>query len=99
MKKKSIRQSKSLIISLFTAFLCLAAGTVRAQLFLSRGDYSPAALEEIAAGAPSPEFRALLEEHIDPVQLKHAMVEVNTAVINLFMLWVEPYFRIEERLQ
>ena len=31
MKKKSIRQSKSLIISLFTAFLCLAAGTVRAQ--------------------------------------------------------------------
>ncbi len=75
------------------------AGTVRAQLFLSRGDYSPAALEEIAAGAPSPEFRALLEEHIDPVQLKHAMVEVNTAVINLFMLWVEPYFRIEERLQ
>ena len=31
MKKKSIRQSKNLIISLFAAFLCLAAGTVRAQ--------------------------------------------------------------------
>lgn len=72
-----------------------AGGAVRDQLFLSRGDYSPQALEELAGRAPSPEFRALLEEQIDPERLKWAMAEINTAVTDLFMLWVEPYPRME----
>lgn len=76
-----------------------AARAVRDQLFLSQWDFSPASLRAMAEEAPSPEFRALLEEHIDPEQLKHAMTEINTAVTNLFMLWAEPYLRMEERSQ
>lgn len=74
-----------------------SAGAVRDQLFLSHWDYSPTALEAIAEEAPSSEFRALLEEQIDPERLKQAMAEINTAVMNLFMLWVEPYLQMEER--
>ena len=72
-----------------------AAGAVRDQLFLSRWDYSPQALEEMAEQAPSPEFRALLEEQIDPERLRGAMAEVNAAVTDLFMLWVEPYLQMK----
>lgn len=76
-----------------------AAGAVRDQLFLSQWDYSPASLEAKSEDAPTPEFQALLEEQIDPRRLKNAMAEINTAVVNLFMLWVEPYLWMEERPQ
>lgn len=73
-----------------------AAGAVREQVFLSRWDYSPQTLATLAEEAPSPAFRALLEEHIDPKGLRVALAKVNRAVTDLFMLWVDPYLRMEK---
>lgn len=71
-----------------------ASRAVRDQIFLSRWDYSPQTLTAMAKNAPSPEFRALLEEHIDPERLEHAMTEINEAVSNLFMMWLAPYIEM-----
>ena len=73
-----------------------AARAVRGQIFLSRWDYSPQVLEARAKEAPSPEFRALLEEQINPERIKKAMSVVNGAVSNLLMLLVSPYLPMEE---
>lgn len=77
----------------------LAPGTVRDQLFLAGRDYSPQLLNELAAGSPSPELRALLEETIDPDAIASAMGEINSAVTELFMLWIDPYLRMEHPKQ
>ena len=72
-----------------------AARAVRGQIFLSRWNYSPQVLEARAKEAPSPEFRALLEEQINPERIKKAMSVVNGAVSNLLMLLVSPYLPME----
>lgn len=71
-----------------------AMGSVRGELFLTARDYSPQALRALAANSPSPELGALLEKHIDERRLACAMREVNMAVMDLYMLWVEPYLRM-----
>lgn len=68
-----------------------APGTVRGQIFLPRRDCRPETLRALAAEAPSPDFRALLEKYASGDRLAAAMREINTAVTDLYLLWVEPY--------
>ena len=74
----------------------VAPGTLRSQIFLSERDYSPEALRKLAARAPSQELRELLEASISEERLACAMREINRAVMNLYMLFVEPYLRMGE---
>lgn len=75
-----------------------AAG-LREQIFLPGRDFSPASLEAMAEGAPTPEFRMFLEELLSAQLLSISLSEVNDAVYHLFMLWVGPYLWIEKRLR
>ena len=68
---------------------------VRERIFLPRRDFTPRALEALIREAPSPEFRALLEEQADPELLRRAIKAVNGAVSDLFMLWAGPYTLID----
>lgn len=72
----------------------LAKGTVRSRVFLPERDYSQEALLALAEKAPSQEFRGLLEKNISGERLGNAMGKLNSAVILLYMLWVEPYLSI-----
>ena len=74
----------------------VAAGTLRSQIFLSERDYSPEALRKLAEKSPSEELRELLEKSISEERLALAMREINIAVTDLYMLFVEPYLRMEE---
>ena len=69
----------------------MEARTLRSQLFLSDWQYGPAVLRKQAEQLPFPEFEPLLKECLDQDRLAGAMREINKAVIDLFMLWVEPY--------
>ena len=71
-------------------------GAVRRQIFLPARDYSPDALQALAALSPSPELQELLEENITGDRLVSAMLEINWAVNHLYLLWVEPYLSMEE---
>nr|WP_300835169.1 hypothetical protein [uncultured Acetatifactor sp.] len=71
-----------------------APGSLRSQIFLSERDYSPETLRRLAAGSPSPNLRTLLERYICEERLASAMREVNTAVADIYVLFVEPYLRI-----
>lgn len=73
-----------------------APGTLRRQLFLPERDYSPESLRELAARSPFPDLRALLEKYIRGERLASAMREIDVAVMDLYMLWVEPYLQMEE---
>lgn len=73
-----------------------APGALRSRIFLSERDYHPGALRELAAKSPSRDLQALLEKYVCEERLASAMREINTAVTNLYMLWVEPYLRMEE---
>lgn len=73
------------------------ARAVRSQLYLSEWGFGPEVLRTLAALSPFPDFGALLEEHSSPKRLARAMEAVNDAVTELYMLWVEPYLRMEER--
>lgn len=72
----------------------IAPGTLRSQIFLSEQDYSPKSLLGLAAKSPSPDLQALLEKYVCNKRLTSAMREINIAVINLFVLFVEPYLRM-----
>ena len=48
-------------------------------------------LRKQAEQSPFSEFEPLLEECLDRDRLTGAMREINKAVIDLLMLWVEPY--------
>lgn len=73
-----------------------APGTLRSRIFLSERDYSPEALRKLAEKSPSQDLRELLEKSISEERLAHAMREINMAVMNLYMLFVEPYLRMGE---
>lgn len=77
----------------------ISAGDVRDQIFLPDRDYSPQAVEKLAQQAPTPAFRALLERFLSERRLSSAVSEVNSAVSNLFMLWVGPYLWMGKRPQ
>ena len=62
--------------------------------FLPERDYSPETLRGLAAKAPSLEMRALLEEHICEDRLASAMREINKAVTDLYILFVNPYLQM-----
>ena len=72
----------------------VAPGSLRSQIFLSERDYSPETLRRLAAGSPSPNLRTLLERYVCEERLASAMREVNTAVADIYVLFVEPYLRI-----
>ena len=69
----------------------MEAKTLRSQIFLPDWQYGPAVLRKQTEQSPFPEFEPLLEECFDRDRLTGAMREINKAVIDLFMLWVEPY--------
>lgn len=69
----------------------ISAGEMRDQLLLPYRDYSPQVLKELAEQAPTPAFRALLEQFISKGWPFAALREVNMAVSHLIMLWVGPY--------
>ena len=71
-----------------------APGALRSRIFLAERDYHPRALRELAAKSPSRDLRALLEEYVCEERLASAMGEINTAVTDLYLLWVEPYLRM-----
>lgn len=69
----------------------MEAKTLRSQLFLPYWRYGSDTLGELLKNLPFPEFAPLLEECADREKLAEAMGEINTAVTDLYMLWVEPY--------
>lgn len=74
----------------------VAPGTLHSQIFLSERDYSPEALRKLAEKSPSGALRELLEKSLSREQPVRAMREINTAVTDLYMLFVEPYLRMDE---
>ena len=74
----------------------VAPGTLCSQIFLSERDYSPEALRNLAGKSPSQDLRELLEMNISEERLACAMREINIAVMNVYMLFVEPYLRMGE---
>ncbi len=74
----------------------VAPGTLRSQIFLSERDHHPETLRKLAAKFPSRDLRELLEKSISEKRLSRAMEEINTAVMNLYLLFVEPYLRMGE---
>ena len=68
-----------------------APGAVRNRIFISRRDYRPDTLRALAEKSPSSDLRALLEKSISREQLTAAMKEIDYAVVDLYILWVEPY--------
>ncbi|MEY8524619.1 hypothetical protein AALA90_16545 [Lachnospiraceae bacterium 38-10] len=74
----------------------VAPGVLRSQFFLSERDYRPEALRALAEKSPSAELRELLEKYISEERLAYAMREINMAVTDLYLLWVEPYLQMEE---
>lgn len=74
----------------------VAPGTLHSQIFLSERDYSPEALRKLAEKSPSGDLRELLEKSLSREQPVRAMREINTAVTDLYMLFVEPYLRMDE---
>lgn len=74
----------------------LKAGTLRSQIFLQERDYSPETLRALALHSPFPDLRALLEKSISEERLSQAMKELDKAMADLYMLWVEPYLRMKE---
>ena len=74
----------------------VAPRTLRSQIFLSERDYSPDVLRKLAGKSPFQDLRELLEVNISEERLACAMGEINMAVMNLYMLFVEPYLRMGE---
>ena len=73
-----------------------APETLRSQIFLSERDYSPKVLRKLAEKSPSQDLRELLERNISEKGLAQAMGEINRAVMDLSILFVEPYLRMGE---
>ena len=74
----------------------IAQGSLYDRIFLPERDYSPETLRGLAAKAHSLEMRALLEEHICEDRLASAMREINKAVTDLYILFVNPYLQMRE---
>ena len=73
-----------------------APGTLRSQIFLSERDYSPKALRKLAEKSPSQDLLQLLEKSISEERLTRAMQEINIAVTDLYILFVDPYLWMGE---
>lgn len=74
----------------------MEAGTLRWQLFLPDWQYGPETFRTFAKRWPYPEFGPLLAECLAYDRVCGAFCEVNKAVIDLYMLWVEPYLCLEQ---
>ena len=46
--------------------------------------------------APFPEFQAMLKKEVDDLCLSAAMRKINASVVDLYMLWVEPYLHMRD---
>lgn len=73
------------------------ARAIRSQIFLPRRDYDLEVLHALADLSPSPDLGALLKKYGDPKRLTAAMAKIDIAALDLHMLWIEPYLRMEER--
>ena len=69
----------------------MEAKTLRSQIFLPCWSCDSDALWELLENPPFPESASILKEGPDRERLNEAMREVNAAVMDLYMLWVEPY--------
>lgn len=74
----------------------MEAGTLRWQIFLPDWQYGPETFRTFAKRWPYPEFGPLLAECLAYDRVSGAFREVNKAVIDLYMLWVEPYLCLEQ---
>lgn len=74
----------------------MKAGTLRWQLFLPDWQYGPDTFRAFAKRWAYPEFGPLLAECLAHERVSGAFCEVNKAVVDLFMLWVEPYLCLEQ---
>ena len=72
----------------------MEAGTLRSQIFLPNWHYGSDKFWKLLEDLHFPEFTPFLKECPDREQLNGAMQEINTAVMDLYMLWVEPYLWI-----
>lgn len=75
----------------------VSARAVRGQIFFPDRVYSPQFLQELVSQAPTPEFRALLEEIISAQVVAKAASEVNESVLILLELLVVPYLWMGKR--
>ena len=72
-------------------------GAIRSQVYLPTRGCHLKTLQTLAGLAPSPDLGALLKKYSDPERLTSAMAKIDMAVLELHMLWIEPYLRVEER--
>ncbi len=72
----------------------MEAKTLRSQIFLPYWSRDLDALWELLENPPFPESVPFLKECPDRERLAEAIREINAAVMNLYMLWVEPYLWI-----
>lgn len=70
--------------------------TLREQIYLPYWRYGTDALRKIVEGSPYPEFSELLRSAAEEGRLLRAMEEINTAVTDIYMLWVEPYLHMRK---
>ena len=71
-------------------------GALRENIFLPDWHYGPALLYTLIRELPFPEFVPLWQETLDREKLSQAMTSINSAVTDLYMLWVEPYLRLKK---
>ena len=74
----------------------IPAGTLRSQAYLPERNYSTEMLNLLYRRAPFPEFQAMLMKEVDDLCLSAAMRKINASVVDLYMLWVEPYLHMRD---
>ena len=74
----------------------MEAKTLRGRIFLPHWSRDLDALWRLLENALFPEFEPFLKGCPDRDRLAEAIREVNTAVMDLYMLWVEPYLWLEK---
>ena len=72
----------------------MEAKTLRGQIFLPDWSCHFDALWELLENPPFPESAPFLKECPDRERLAEAIREINAAVMDLYMLWVDPYLWI-----
>lgn len=74
----------------------IASGTLYDRFLFPGRDYHPDSLRELAARSSSLKLRELLEELIRGGRVASAMRQLNVAVTDLYILFVEPYLWMGE---
>lgn len=74
----------------------IAPGALYDRFFLPGRDYHPNSLQKLAAQSPSLDMRALLEKYICEERIASSMRELNVAVTDIYILFVEPYLWMRE---